>query len=74
MEAMTCQVCTNEMKLVDKDLPWESNGGWVMIHGVRHWECPVCGEQVFDQNATREILAKLARRDISHKVEIPVLK
>lgn len=71
---MKCQVCSNEMKSVIKDLPWETDTGWVVIPGVRHWECPVCGEQVFDRNATKEILDKLARRQVSHKLEIPVLK
>ena len=71
---MKCQVCTNQMKLTDKDLPWEVDSGWVIISGVRHWECPVCGEEVFDRNATKEILDKLARRQVSHKLEIPVLK
>ncbi|MBU0517445.1 YgiT-type zinc finger protein [bacterium] len=71
---MKCQVCTNEMASVRKDLPWETAEGWVMINGVLHWECPVCGEQVFDRNATKEILDKLNRKNISHKLEIPVLK
>ncbi len=59
---------------VTKDLPWETPQGWVMLHAVRHWECPVCGEQVFDRNATKEILEKLNRKDVSHTIEIPVLK
>lgn len=71
---MKCQVCENKMKLVDKELPWETDDGWVMISGIRYWECQVCGEQVFDRNMAREIFDKVYRRKISHKLEVPVLK
>jgi YgiT-type zinc finger domain-containing protein len=71
---MTCHACTNTMRMVAKDLPWETPQGWVMVQGVKHWECTVCGEQVFDRNATKEILEKLNRKDVSHTIEIPVLK
>jgi YgiT-type zinc finger domain-containing protein len=53
---MICHACHNQMKQVTKAPPWETDRGWVMIHAVRHWECPVCSEQVFDRNATKEIL------------------
>ena len=56
---MTCKACQNTMKRKKLDVPFLQGKQFAVVSGAAGWECPVCGERVFDERATEKILDAL---------------
>jgi HTH-type transcriptional regulator / antitoxin MqsA len=66
-EGMVCPVCeAGELKAVTKDVPFEYKGHGHVVGNVRGFDCPTCGESLWDERDEREIEKSLtdARRKI----------
>ena len=48
------------MKQRKLDVPFWKGKEFVVVSGASGWECPVCGERVFDENSTEKILEALS--------------
>ena len=69
---MQCKVCPNETMVQKKlDIPIWKDGKLVIVENVEGYECPTCGERVFDRDTTRrimDVLDKQARRYVQTAV------
>ena len=60
---MKCKICPNEkMEFKPIDVPFWKDGELVVIENVNGYECPLCGERVFDKETTANILEALKNK------------
>jgi len=53
-----CPACgSDKIRRVRKNLRRESHGKAYVIPRLAFWECPACGERLFDRDAMRKIEA-----------------
>ncbi len=70
---MKCKVCPKEEMVHKKmDVPFWKNGELVIVEGVTGYECPTCGERVFDQETTRKILHTLNKKKAKRYIKTAV--
>ena len=53
-----CPTCgSGKIKRVRRDVKREARGKKYVVRGLRFYECPACGERVYDRHAMRRIEA-----------------
>ena len=56
MTISTCPSCGSpEIRKVRKDYSRSRAGQTYVVHDLHFWDCPACGERVFDREAMRRI-------------------
>ncbi|MGQ0763779.1 MAG: YgiT-type zinc finger protein [Acidobacteriota bacterium] len=56
LKLKTCPTCgSNKIKKIRKDLTERHNGVAYVVPDIEYYECPSCGERVYDRNAMRKI-------------------
>lgn len=70
---MKCKVCPNEeMEFKKMDVHFWKEGKLVVVENVMGYECPVCGERVFDEETTANILKTLKTKRARRFIKTPV--
>ncbi len=72
LEITICPTCgSNKIKKLRQDWKDEFKGQAYIVPDLEFWECPACGERLFDHNAMRKIEAyspAFARKRSKRKV------
>lgn len=70
---MKCKICPNEqMEFKKMDLPFRKDGELVIVENVMGYECPSCGERVFDKETTAKILEALKKKRAKRYIKTAV--
>ena len=69
MDIKICPSCGSEkLKRIRGDLKREFEGESYSVTGVEYYQCPDCGERVYDRDAVRRIQAESPAFDRHHSV------
>jgi YgiT-type zinc finger domain-containing protein len=64
----TCPTCGGKkIRLVTRDWISNARGQTYTVPGLTYYECPGCGEKIYDKEAMRRIEEKAATTRYAHK-------
>ncbi len=70
---MKCKVCPNEqMEFKKMDVPIWKDGELVIVENAAGYECPSCGDRVFDKETTAKILEALKKKKTKRYIKTAV--
>ncbi len=70
---MKCKSCPNEeMEFKKMDVTFWKEGKLIVIEDVWAYECPTCGDRVFDEKTTENILNAIKNKPAKKFIKTPV--
>lgn len=70
---MKCKLCPNEeMEFKKMDVHFWKDDKLIIIENVMGYECPTCGERVFDEETTAKILNTIKNKRVKRYIKTPV--